>query len=162
MSTALPENAQEATRLLAQGQPALVWRRLVADPSLIDRCVEEWLRWTTPVVAFLRTATTDVELRGVPVAAGDPLLLLYAAANRDEGAFGPDADRFRVDRDPNHHVAFGFGPHFCIGAALARLEGRVLLEELLARWQVLEPAGEVVRTGSAIIAGLKHAPVRLA
>ena len=137
------------------------WTALVDDPSLIDRCVEEWLRWTTPVVAFLRTATVDAELRGVPIAAGDPLLLLYAAANRDEEVFGPDADRFRVDREPNGHVAFGFGPHFCIGAALARLEGRVLLEELLARWSELEPAGDVVRTGSAIIAGLKRAPVRL-
>jgi cytochrome P450 len=87
--------------------------------------------------------------------------MLYAAANRDEQVFGDDADRFRVDRDPNPQLAFGFGAHFCIGAALARLEGRVLLEELLARWTRLEPAGDVVRTGSAIIAGLKQAPIRL-
>lgn len=138
------------------------WARLVADPSLIGPCVEEWLRWTTPVVAFMRTATVDTELRGVPVSAGDPLLLLYASANRDEVAFGADADCFRIDRDPNPQLAFGFGPHFCVGAALARLEGRVLLEELLARWTVLEPAGDVARTGSAIIAGLKRAPIRLA
>jgi cytochrome P450 len=137
------------------------WQRLVDDPQLIGACVEEWLRWTTPVVAFMRTATTDVELRGVPIAAGDPILMLYAAANRDEQVFGDDADRFRVDRDPNPQLAFGFGAHFCIGAALARLEGRVLLEELLARWTRLEPAGDVVRTGSAIIAGLKQAPIRL-
>jgi cytochrome P450 len=137
------------------------WERLVAEPELIPTCVEEWLRWTTPVVAFMRTATVDTELRGQAIAAGDPVLLQYAAANRDEAAFGPDADRFRVDRTPNSQVAFGFGPHFCIGAALARLEGRVLLEEVLARWTRLEPAGEVVRTGSSIIAGLKRAPVRL-
>ncbi|MEZ5183003.1 MAG: cytochrome P450 [Acidimicrobiales bacterium] len=137
------------------------WDRLVADPSLIPSCVEEWLRWTTPVVAFLRTALVDTELRGVPIAAGDPILLLYAAANRDEAAFGADSDAFRIDRDPNPQVAFGFGPHFCIGAALARLEGRIVLEELLARWRGLEPAGEVKRTGSAIIAGLKRAPVVL-
>jgi cytochrome P450 len=137
------------------------WAALVADPGLIDRCVEEWLRWTTPVVAFMRTATTDTELGGVAIEAGDPVLMLYAAANRDEDVFGADADRFRVDREPNPQVSFGFGPHFCIGAALARLEGRILLEELVARWSGLEPAGEVVRTGSAIIAGLKHAPVRL-
>jgi cytochrome P450 len=135
--------------------------RLVADPSLIGPCVEEWLRWTTPVVAFMRTATIDTELRGVPIAAGDPLLMLYVSANRDEEVFGADADRFRIDRDPNPHLALGFGAHFCIGAALARLEGRVLLEELLARWSTIEPAGEVVRTGSAIIAGTKHAPVVL-
>jgi cytochrome P450 len=137
------------------------WERLVADPSLVPSCVEEWLRWTTPVVAFLRTALVDTELRGVPIAAGDPVLMLYAAANRDEGVFGADADAFRVDRNPVQQVAFGFGAHFCIGAALARLEGRVLLEELLARVQRIEPAGDVVRTGSAIIAGLKHAPVVL-
>ncbi len=137
------------------------WARLVADPGLIAATVEEWLRWTTPVVAFMRTAVADAELRGVPIAAGDPVLMLYAAANRDEAVFGADADAFRIDRDPNPQLAFGFGAHFCIGAALARLEGRVLLEELLARWSVLEPAGDVVRTGSAIIAGLRSAPVRL-
>jgi cytochrome P450 len=137
------------------------WARLVAEPELIPSCVEEWLRWTTPVVAFMRTAVVDGQLRGQAIAAGDPVLMLYAAANRDEGVFGPDADTFRVDRNPVQQVAFGFGAHFCIGAALARLEGRVLLEELLARFTRLEPAGEVKRTGSAIIAGLKAAPVRL-
>ena len=136
-------------------------QRLVDDRELISSCVEEWLRWTTPVVAFMRTATVDTELRGVAIAAGDPVLLLYAAANRDEAVFGPDAGEFRVDREPNPQVALGFGPHFCIGASLARLEGRVLLEELLQRWTGIEPAGEVARTGSAIIAGLKHAPLTL-
>jgi len=136
-------------------------RRLVDDRDLIPSCVEEWLRWTTPVVAFMRTATVDTELRGVPIAAGDPVLLLYAAANRDEAVFGADAGAFRVDRDQNPQVALGFGPHFCIGASLARLEGRILLEEMLERWSVIEPAGDVVRTGSAIIAGLKEAPLVL-
>lgn len=135
--------------------------QLVADPSLVPSCVEEWLRWATPVVAFMRTATVDTELRGVAVAAGDPVLMLYAAANRDEVAFGADADQFRVDRRPNPQVALGFGPHFCIGAGLARLEGRVLLEELLARWTHVKPAGAVVRTGSSIIAGLRSAPLKL-
>ena len=135
--------------------------RLVADPALIPSCVEEWLRWTTPVVAFMRTATVDTELRGVPIAAGEPVLMLYAAANRDAEVFGADAEEFRIDRDPNPHLSLGFGTHFCIGAALARLEGRILLEELLRRWSSIEPAGEVVRTGSAIIAGTKHAPVVL-
>jgi cytochrome P450 len=136
-------------------------QRLVDDRDLISSCVEEWLRWTTPVVAFMRTATVDTELRGVPIAAGDPVLLLYAAANRDEDVFGVDASQFRVDREQNPHVALGFGPHFCIGAALARLEGRILLEEMLDRWSAIEPAGDVVRTGSAIIAGLKQAPLVL-
>jgi len=137
------------------------WSLLAADPTLIPTTVEEMLRWTTPVVAFMRTALVDTELRGVGIRAGDPLLLLYSSANRDEETFGPTADRFDVARDPNHHVAFGFGPHFCVGAALARLEGVVLLEELLARFSRLEPAGDVVRSGSAIIAGVRSAPVRL-
>jgi len=137
------------------------WDLLVAEPDRIGATVEEWLRWTTPVVAFMRTAVVDGELRGVPIAAGDPVLLLYAAANRDEAVFGADADSFRIDRNPNPQLAFGFGPHFCIGAALARLEGRVLLEELLGRFRTLAPAGDVVRTGSSIIAGLKAAPVVL-
>lgn len=137
------------------------WALLRADPELVASCVEEWLRWTTPVVAFMRTAVADTELRGIPIAAGDPVLLLYAAANRDHEVFGADADTFRVDRRPNPQLAFGFGAHFCIGAALARIEGRVLLEEAIARWEAIEPAGEVVRTGSAIIAGLKRAPVAL-
>lgn len=136
------------------------WARLRADRGRIGTCVEEWLRWTTPVVAFMRTATVDTELRGVAVAAGDPILLHYAAANRDPDVFA-DPETFRIDRDPNPHVALGFGPHFCIGAALARLEGRVLLEELLDRWSSITPAGPVVRTGSTIIAGLKSAPVVL-
>jgi cytochrome P450 len=133
------------------------WARLVGEPSLIGSTVEEWLRWTTPVVAFMRTATRDTELRDTPIKEGDPLLLLYASANRDEDVFGPTADRFDIGRDPNPHVAFGFGPHFCIGAALARMEGRVLLEELLARFTSLQPAGRPERSPSAIIAALRRA-----
>jgi len=117
------------------------------------------LRWTTPVVAFMRTATRDTELGGRAIAAGDPVLMLYASANRDEAVFGPTAGGFDASRDPNPHLAFGFGAHFCIGAVLARLEGRILLEELLARFGSVEPAGEVVRTASPIIAGVKAAPV---
>lgn len=135
------------------------WDRLVAEPALAGSTVEEWLRWTTPVVAFMRTATRDAELRGTAISAGDPLLMLYASANRDEAVFGPTAGQFDIGRSPNPHVAFGFGPHFCIGAALARMEGRVLIEELLARFTTLEPAGEVDRSPSAIISGLRRAEV---
>src|SRR5207253_2714338 len=87
------------------------------------------------------------------------VLLLYASANRDERQFGPTADRFDIGRDPNHHVAFGFGAHFCIGATLARIEARVLLEELLDRFEAVEPAGEVERSNSSVIAGVKRAPL---
>jgi len=121
--------------------------------------VEEMLRWTTPVVAFMRTTTREVELGGRTLGSGDPVLMLYASANRDESTFGPTADTFDCGRDPNPHVAFGFGAHFCIGAVLARVEGRILLEELLARFASVTPAGEVVRTASPVIAGVKSAPV---
>jgi len=135
--------------------------RVVADRSLVPTTVEEQLRWTTPVTSFLRTATVDTEVRGQPVAAGEPVLLLYASANRDEDEFGPDADRFDVGREPNHQVAFGFGEHYCLGAALARLEGRVLLEEVLERFSTIERAGEVRRLASGVIGGVLEAPLVL-
>lgn len=136
-------------------------RRLVGDPALVPSAVEEWLRWTTPVPAFMRTATRDTNLDGVSISAGDPVVMSYASANRDESEFGPTANSFDVGRDPNHHLAFGFGAHFCLGAGLARLEGRVLLEELLARFADLEPAGDLVASPSPVIAGIRSAPVML-
>jgi cytochrome P450 len=153
----------ETTRnLISGGLVALAenprqWAALRADPSLVPTAVEELLRWTTPVISFMRTATEPSTVRGVPVAAGDPVLLVYASANRDEEVFGPDAGALRVDRHPNPHVSFGFGPHFCLGAALARLEGRVVLGELLARFESVSLAGEVERTPSPVIAGVRHA-----
>ena len=128
-------------------------------PRALSIVVEEMLRWTTPVVAFMRTTTRPTELAGQKLGAGEPLLMLYASANRDESVFGSTADRFIAGRDPNPHLAFGFGPHFCIGAALARLEGRILLEELLARFGSVEMAGPVVRTPSPVIAGVRSAPL---
>jgi cytochrome P450 len=135
------------------------WAALRADRSLIPAAVEELLRWTTPVISFMRTATADTTVRGQRIAEGDPVLLVYASANRDEEVFGPDAGQVRVDRHPNPHVAFGFGPHFCLGAALARLEGRVVLGELLDRFDTLAPAGPVERTPSPVIAGVRRAPL---
>ena len=106
--------------------------RLAADPKRIPIAVEEMLRWVTPIQNMNRTATRDTELRGQQIRAGDKVLLLYPSANRDERVF---ADPFRFDsaRDPNPHLAFGFGAHFCLGASLARLELRLLFEELLPR-----------------------------
>src|SRR5947208_13624966 len=95
------------------------------------------------------------------IAAGARVVLHSASANRVEDEFGPTADAFDVGRHPNHHVAFGFGPHFCLGAALARLEGRVLLDELLDRYGSIEKAGPAERTGSNVIAGITRAPVLL-
>jgi cytochrome P450 len=145
------------------GQPgqwsALRSRHSARAPRALATAVEEMLRWTTPVVSFMRTTTRPTELGGQQLGTGEPVLMLYASANRDESVFGPTADRFDAVRDPNPHVAFGFGPHFCIGAVLARLEGRILLEELLARFDSIELAGPVVRTASPVIAGVRSAPM---
>jgi cytochrome P450 len=155
----------ETTRnLLSGGLVALAehpeqWAALRADRSLLPGAVEELLRWTTPVISFMRTATSATVVRGQAIAEGDPLLLVYASANRDESVFGPDADQFRIDRHPNPHLSFGFGPHFCLGAALARIEARVVLGELLDRFSSVEVAGEVTRTASPVIAGVRQAPL---
>jgi cytochrome P450 len=143
--------------LVALAENPAQWAALRADRSLLPSAVEELLRWTTPVISFMRTATADTTIRGVAVAEGDPVLLVYASANRDEEVFGPDAGELRVDRHPNPHVSFGFGPHFCLGAALARLEGRVVLGQLLDRFETLSPAGTVERTPSPVIAGVRRA-----
>jgi cytochrome P450 len=145
--------------LVALADRPAAWEQLRRDPSLVPTAVEEMLRWTTPVVSFMRTATRDAELGGRAIREGEPVLMLYASANRDERQFGSTADRFVIGREPNHHVAFGFGTHFCIGATLARIEARQLLEELLDRFETVEPAGEVERSHSAVIAGVKHAPL---
>ena len=106
---------------------------LRADPSILATTgVEEIIRWVSPLLNMARSATEDHELHGVEIAAGDELLLMYASANRDERVFD-DPERFDVTRDHNQHVAFGFGTHFCLGASLARLEIRVMFEELLRR-----------------------------
>jgi cytochrome P450 len=145
--------------LVALAERPEAWERLRGDRSLAPPAVEEMLRWTTPVVSFMRTATRDTELGGQAIREGDPVLMLYASANRDERQFGPTADRFDIGRNPNQHVAFGFGTHFCIGATLARIEARVLLEELLDRFATIELAGDVERSHSSVIAGVKHAPL---
>jgi cytochrome P450 len=136
------------------------WERLRADRSLVPGAVEEMLRWSSPVVSFMRTATRPTEIRGVPIADGDPVLMLFASANRDEDAFGPSASSFDIGRHPNPHLAFGQGNHFCLGAALGRLEGRVVLEELLDRFTALERVGEVERSSSSVVTGVRRAELR--
>jgi cytochrome P450 len=148
--------------LVALAEHPEQWDRLVADRSLVASAVEEILRWTTAVVYFMRTATTDTVLGGVEVSAGDPVVMVYASANLDEAEFGPTAGTFDVGRSPNHHVAFGFGAHFCLGAALARLEVAAVLDCLLDRGVTrLEPAGPVGRSVSNVIAGVTAAPMVL-
>jgi cytochrome P450 len=157
----------ETTRnLLSGGLVALAvhtdqWDRMRADRALIPTAVEELLRWTTPVISFMRTATRDVQLGEQVVREGEPVLLLYASANRDETVFGTTAERLDVGRAPNPHVAFGYGPHFCLGAALARLEARVFFEELLDRFSTLDRAGDVEWLASGVIHGVVRAPLVL-
>ena len=107
------------------------WEAMAADPSLIPGAVEELIRWVTPLNNFFRTATRDDDIAGTDVRAGDRVILLYPSANRDEPVFD-DPYTFDIRRDPNPHVAFGFGTHFCLGASLARLELRMLLARLTA------------------------------
>jgi cholest-4-en-3-one 26-monooxygenase len=135
------------------------WNRLVADPSLVPTAVEEMLRWVTPVMYFRRTATRDVEIRGVKIKENDKVCMYYPSANRDEDYF-PNADTFDVGRTPNEHLAFGTGEHFCLGASLARLEIRVMFEELAKRVPDIALAGNVRRLRSNFINGWKELPVR--
>jgi cytochrome P450 len=132
---------------------------LRADASLWETAVDEIVRWTTSSVYKRRTATRDVELLGQKIRAGDKVTLWEMSANRDERVF-EDPFRFDVARDPNPHVAFGWGVHRCLGANLARLEIRVMLEELLAAWDEIEVVGPPVWTRDNRLFGLKHLPVR--
>lgn len=135
---------------------------LTTDPGRIPHAVEEILRWVTPIQAFARTAARDVEIRGVPIPAGVYVAMIYASANRDEAAFGPTAGRFDVRRPVDvGHVAFGFGEHLCLGAALARLEARIVLEELLARFPHYAVVGPPTFVASTMTRGIATLPVVL-
>jgi cytochrome P450 family 142 subfamily A polypeptide 1 len=137
------------------------WDELRGDRSLIPTAVEEMLRWVSPIKNMARTATEDVELGGQPVPAGEKVLLLYPSANRDEAVF-EEPFHFDLRRTPNEHVAFGFGPHFCLGASLARLELRVVLEVLLDRLPdvALVDAVEPALRPANFVSGYESLPVR--
>ncbi|MDZ4234961.1 MAG: cytochrome P450, partial [Dietzia sp.] len=130
-----------------------------ADPGLMGLATEEMVRWVTPVKEFMRTAQQDTEVRGVPIAAGDSVLLSYPSGNRDEDVFA-DPFRFDVGRDPNRHVAFGYGVHFCLGAALARMEVNSFFSALLPRLKSIELTGTPEHTATIFVGGLKHLPIR--
>jgi cytochrome P450 len=132
--------------------------RLRDDPSLLPTAIEEMLRYWPPVMDFRRTATHDLKLGDQEIRAGDKVVVYHASANRDETVF-PDPDRFDIGRTPNDHVSFGFGPHFCLGAHLARVQMRAVFTELLPLR--VERTGEPVRLASNFQNGLKHLPVRL-
>ena len=129
-----------------------------ADPALLPGAVEEMLRWWTPVMVFRRTAAADTDLAGVRIRAGDKVVVSFTSANRDEAVFA-DPDRFDVRRTPNPHLSFGHGPHFCLGAQLARVQMRALFAALLRRTSALEPAGPPALLRSNFQRGVKRLPV---
>lgn len=131
-----------------------------ADPGLLPGTVEEILRWANPLHSFRRTATRDTVLAGTEIHEGDKVAMVYTAANRDEAVFD-DPQHFDIHRSPNPHLSFGIGEHFCLGVHLARLEGRVFFEELLAAFPRIELAGEPIRWRSNLNNGFRALPVRL-
>src|SRR5262245_10530452 len=134
-------------------------RELVSDRSLIPNAIEEILRFEPPSINGARTVTRDVELYGGTVPDGSAILLLRGAANRDHRAFPPDGDVFDIRRTFGHHLAFGYGIHFCLGAALARLEARVALDEVLDRFPDWEVDIERAELDSSVVRGWKSLPV---
>jgi len=134
-------------------------QRLQNDPGLMGTAVEEMIRCIVPVKEFMRTAQADTEVRGVPIAKGEAVLLSYVSANRDEDVFY-DPMRFDVGRDPNKHLSFGYGVHFCLGAALARMEMNSFFTELVPRIKSIELAGEPELMATTFVGGIKHLPIR--
>ncbi|MSO59655.1 MAG: cytochrome P450 [Ilumatobacteraceae bacterium] len=152
----------ETTRnVISGGLQALLadrtqWDAIVADPALIPSAVEECLRWVTPIVSMSRVTTRDIDIRGVTIPEGYQVLMMYPSANRDETVF-TDPMTFDIHRNPNPHLAFGFGPHFCLGSSLARLEIRVVLEELVKRAPQLRIADDSAPPkykGSSFVRGI--------
>jgi cytochrome P450 len=133
--------------------------RLRDNLDLMPLATEEMIRWVTPVKEFMRTATADTTVRGVPIAKGEAVYLSYVSANRDEEVFD-DPFRFDVGRDPNKHLAFGYGVHFCLGAALARMEVNSFFTELVPRLKSIELNGDPELIATTFVGGLKHLPIR--
>ncbi|MDZ4374711.1 MAG: cytochrome P450 [Phenylobacterium sp.] len=135
------------------------FKKVKADPSLIPGLVDESIRWTTPVKTFMRTATADTEVRGRKVAKGDWIMLCYASGNRDEEVFDAP-DTFQVDRKPNKHLAFGYGAHLCLGQHLAKMEMRILWEEMFRRLESVEISGTPALSEAFFVNGPKRLPIR--
>jgi cytochrome P450 len=134
-------------------------QRLRDDPGLMGLATEEMIRWVTPVKEFMRTAQEDTMIRDVSIRAGESVLLSYPSGNRDEDVF-TEPFRFDVGRDPNKHVAFGYGVHFCLGAALARMEVNSFFSALVPRLRSIELTGRPEHTATVFVGGLKHLPIR--
>jgi len=161
----LVEAGNETTRnaisggLLALSEHRDQWEKLQGDPDLVSGAVDEILRWVSPISHFTRTATEDYELRGTTIRAGEQVALYFGSANRDEDVFD-DPFAFRVDRQPNPHLAFGFGEHFCMGAHVARVELEIIFRHLLARLESFEVSGQIDRLSSIVNGSIKHLPLR--
>jgi cholest-4-en-3-one 26-monooxygenase len=159
------EAGNETTRnaisggLLAFCEHPTEWEKLRANPELLPLAADEIVRWVSPISHFTRVATEDCEVRGVPIGAGDQLALYFASANRDEDVFD-DPFAFRIDRQPNPHLGFGFGEHFCLGAHLARIEIETIFRHLVARLEWFELAGAIERLESAVNGSIKQLPLR--
>ncbi len=153
-------SASTAGAMLALAQDPDQWARVKADRSLLAGIVEEAIRWTSPVQHFMRTAAQDTEVGGQPIKAGEWLMINYVAANHDPAQF-IEPRKFDAARSPNRHLAFGAGAHQCLGLHLARLEMRILFEELLDRIDTVELAGAARRSNSTFVGGLKTLPLRI-
>ena len=145
--------------MLAFSQHRDQWQKLRENPSLLESATEEILRYVSPVIAMRRTATCDTELAGQKIRENDKVVMFYPSANRDAAVFARPHD-FDITRDPNPHLAFGWGPHFCLGASLARAEIRGIFAELLERLPDIEVSGEVRRLRSSTVNSVKSMPVR--
>ncbi len=151
-------NAMTGGMLAFLGNPG-EWQKLQKNLGLLDLAIEEVVRWTTPVIQFCRTATRDYPLRDKVIRKGESACLFYPSANRDEEVFA-DGNVFRIDRNPNHHIAFGVGEHVCLGAHLARLELRCAFAALRKRLRHAELSGPIERARSSFVGGIKRAPMR--
>lgn len=136
-------------------------KRLCENPELLPRAVDEFIRWASPIRHFFRTSAVDTDIGGQQIRAGDALMMCYPSANRDEQVFD-DPLAFRIDRAPARHIAFGYGPHLCLGQHLAKLEIRILFEELLTRLDNFALTGEPQMLQSTFAGGLKTLPIRYA
>ena len=152
-------SSSTAGAIWALAEDPAQFERVKANPELIPGLVDEAIRWMTPVKHFMRAATADTELGGRKIARGDWLMLCYASGNRDETVFD-DAFAFRSDRKPNRHLAFGYGAHLCLGQYLAKLEMRILFEELLPRLKSVTLDGEMKMTQATFVNGPKKLPIR--
>jgi cytochrome P450 len=151
-------SASTSGAMMTLAQDPELLRTVQANPALIGNLVDEAIRWTTPVKHFMRSATRDCELAGQKIRQGDWLMLSYMSANRDEAVF-PEPFAFRLDRDGSSNLAFGQGAHLCLGQHLAKLEMRILFEELLPHIKELRLDGKPVWTQSVFISGPKHLPI---